>query len=85
MLTIGQREITGPGTSTHLATALASDLHSKQVWPTPSGSAPAERLLAPGQARRLRARLGAQITHVHGSPAASSAQTSAPITTRKSS
>jgi hypothetical protein len=51
MLTIGQREITGPGTSTHLATALAGDLHSKRVWPTPSGSAQRNgcpRLARPG-------------------------------------
>ena len=57
MLTIDQREITGPGTGTHLATALSGDLHSKRVWPTPFGSAQRSRLLAsPGPAATRPAR-----------------------------
>ena len=84
MLTRDQREITGPGTGAHLATALAGDLHSKGVWPTPFGSAQrsgCSRLARPGgyaPGSEPRSRM------CTGHPAASSAQTSAP-TTRKSS
>ena len=64
---------------------IAGDLHRQRGWPAPAGSAQHSGSPGHSQDRRLRARHGAQITHVPRSARREQRTTSAPATTRKPS